>query len=426
MPKIGHTLVSTLTLKRTWPWFATALLLAWIDGTQEQILVNGGAGWDGSMYLAMAKGAEVMHPYRLRIAYPWLATIFGGEQGPLAGFSHLAKWLGCLYGLGSAFALRRMLPGATEVGYMLGWAMLNFSELSPLRQAYWYPTNTDIPADCLFLWLLWAVVALPQGRLRDINIALALALGTTVRENFAFNYGMVLIFDFLRFEADGLRVRLSGMNMRTMAFGAFGLGASFCTIRAVCGDWPTAHKGAVAWGLLQQQRVAVIVGAALLVYAAPMLLALSGWGVPRVARLGGSTNLGVFFALTLPVAVVGGGDTERFFYWYMALLVVILLPTIDGLWRAQQRTLLFVSMAAFFVGHRAYTPVNPAGLLSGCAASDFFYGTSPYLGSYTGICNAATVREWMMAFALAAVLVLLRKARWEVVLRAPRGVPNAP
>lgn len=400
------------TAARTcWPFAATFVFFGFLWRTQRQIAVSGGAGWDGFFYLRMAIDLPAPQPYCLRIGYPFLVKFCSGPLGPLATFGFLAKVFGLVYGCTSAFVLRKVVPNCRPMAYVFAWSALNLSEMSPLRQAFWYPTNTDIPVNLLFLVLAWATLALKPGLQRNLVLTCCVLLGTLVRENFPFNLLLVCAVDFLEFDRGAVLVRVDKSRVITLLCGCAAVLISFSTIRYVLGEWPMAHKNEdVMTNLLSQQFIALF-GALLSGYGFAWLVALAKRGEPRSVYPPWAPGALLFLLATLPVAIVGGADTERFLFWYMFVVTVLSLPKINALCEGKRWFELSVIAAFFLFTHRTFIAINTQGRMSGCSFYDFIGKTSPALIGYSRMCVASTVSILLPVATLASVLLVSRRVR---------------
>lgn len=411
----GAVLARVFHPESLWACALTGLATLVVLATQAPIAVNEGAGWDGWSYLRMAVDptVDVGAPYHLRIGWPFLPRHLAPFAAPLANFKLVSGVCGVLYGIGTWLLLAALFPRTGRLARGLAWSVLNLSELAPLRMAAWYPTSSDGLANLLFLAVA-ALVLLDVGRwTRSVGLLLVFFAGTTVRENFVVNAALVVLVLAVVFERERIWLIVSRASLVPVLAAIAGTLLGALLIRSVTGHSLVAGKSEVMLGWFGHFRFASTLQALLALYGLIPLLAVAAMGLPA-RRLRAAPGLWVFLLLTLPVAIVGGSNTERFLYWYMLVVVLLTLPWVDAL-VAHRR---WVELAAAFVYvalmHRYHVPIHTTAgvaLDSGCALPLYLRGGSPHLSHYAWNCGTENHPAFLAVFFGALGLILLARVR---------------
>ena len=385
------------------------LLLVLVFTTQQRMAVNSGQGWDGLQYVSMVDPtARVPAPYNLRIGYPFLVRHIAPFANRVDNFALFSIAFGTIFAWLSYRALYRWFPTAPRGARLLAWSVLNLSELSPLRMAQWYPANTDLPFNLIFLVLL--VVLLENWAVVYTSLALTAIFftGTLIRENFIISLALVALVKLVTFEGRRTWIHLSPSRVVPFVAALVGTCLAAVVIKFTTGDWLSSGKTDTMLGWLRTMRFAPFTQAFIAVHGFVILLFVAslGWS-PLWRRQSGAFI--VFLLLTIPIAITGGENYERFFFWYIVPVVYLALPMIQVLWQGRRWFELCVAFTHVLVIHRYYAPIDPLteySLDAGCTLTNYLHGYSPSLMHYALVCRTDNCVPFFAFFGVCLLLVL--------------------
>jgi hypothetical protein len=389
-------------------------LLVVVLATQQRLTVSDGQGWDGVQYVTMATGGgRVMPPYHLRIGYPFLARSFAFFPKAVDNFALLSTIIGTCFTWLSYRAIFRWFPSVSIGVRLFAWALINLSELGPLRFAQWYPANTDYPFNLIFL-ILFMVLLEDWGPVRKgMAYVVIFLVGTLIRENFVVSLALVGLVQLVEFDQRRWWVILKPARVLPF-FGAIaGTVAAAVIIRLATGDWLSSGKTDTMDGWLKAMRFAPFVQSFLAVYGFAILLYVASLGWSPVWRKHSGAMV-VFLLMTIPFAITGGENYERFLFWYIVPVVYLATPMIEVLWKGRRWLEMASAIGHVFVIHRFYAPIDPLSehsLETGCAFMDYLKGYSPHLSNYAIVCRTDNCIPYFAFFGGCLLLVIAARSR---------------
>jgi hypothetical protein len=402
-------------------------LVVLVFATQGRLTVNGGQGWDGTAYTSMVDPtAKVSAPFNLRIGYPFLARHLAPFANPVDNFALLSALFGAAFAWVSYTFLRRRFPTAPRGALILAWSVLNLSELGPLRAGRWYPVHTDIPFNLVFLLLVMVLFGDWRWPRKSVAVALLFLLGTVTRENFVVNLALVALVQLTQVEGRRLWLILHPARLAPFAAALLGTALAALAVKAGSGDWILSSKSQTMLHWLQAMRFLPFVQAMIAVYGFLVLLRVGCWGwAPRWPPHGAACA--VFLLLTIPIAITGGENYERFLFWYMPVVVYLAVPLVETLWQRRRRLELIAAFGHVFVVQRYYCPIDTLSshaLDAGCPMDKYLMGYSPNLMHYALICRVDHNLPFLAFFGICLLVVLL--ARTRISLREPASSIGTP
>jgi hypothetical protein len=298
---------------------------------QRPHTVEGGLGWDGAQYTALAGQCwrEPMHalePFVYRIGAPCLAALL--PVAPATGLrivnTAAAILLVCLM---SAW-LHRQLPA-----HVARWTLVFFAFhwLTPLRQVWWYPTQIDPTAMAAVVGAL-----LLQHRLWAFGIVCF--AGALVRETAIVVPAAIAVAGLVQFRTQGstFKVGVAGTLASLVA-----MALTHVLVTPTSDYWML--DAAYYWAYTKPLPTYLL--AWFVAYGPMLVLPLVCWRAVR-SFLADRLEYTVMLAAVAVLAWVGGSDTERFLLWGAPIVLAMVGAAAGGIdWTRARAPLILLGVS---------------------------------------------------------------------------------
>jgi hypothetical protein len=431
-PDVGNHGSMCLPMSRAmeWTWLlgTTALLWAAFAATQPLNTINGGLGYDGQQYHAMA--ARVLEggrpqapaPYVDRVGTPALAAAISIATGRslLDSFRGINLLASAATVILLAVWLRRHVPDAVARISVLVFFMVE--PHSPLRFTFFYPVNVDPLATT---WLVAGLLGVDwflarPGVARAGAVGLLVAVGVVFRE-------IVLVVamamtcapahvpegETARAGGRGLIARLGAGAWLPLVTGVL----AFAAVRAWSVETPSDYRlwGAVTYWL-QWKTPAQMALAPLLVFGPALALPLY-FARSSLRTLVERPDWMAYALIFVVGAWLGASDTERILVFTGPVVYVQIARALAiSRERGSATPFLTVLVVIQLVTSRAFLPIgaeSPPSILGGSASC--VSSLASWLRSYETLWSFMLTREQLVAltaFEGAALLVVLTSLWW--------------
>lgn len=314
----------------------TAIVVVLSALFQAPHTAEGGLGWDGAQYTALASQCwrepmRALEPFVYRIGAPCMAALLPVAPATGLRIVNTASAVVLLYLMG--VWLRRHVSLLVARWLLVVFA---FHWLTPLRQVWWYPTQIDPAA-------MAAMVGALLLQRRPWAFGLVCLAGALVRETTVVVPAAIAVAGVARrgTQRAKLRAGLAG-TLASLA----GIALAHVLVVPTSDYWML--DAAFHWAYAKPLPTYVL--AWFVAYGPMIVLPLVRWPAVR-ALLADRSEYAVMLAAIAALAWVGGTDTERFLLWGAPVVLAMVGAAADGMdWTRARGPLILLAVAQVLNG----------------------------------------------------------------------------
>jgi hypothetical protein len=318
-----------------------------------------GLGWDGAQYTELARQCwrepmRATEPFVYRIGVPCLAALLPGRPEAALRVVNLGSSVLLIFLLD--IWLLKHVPATVTKWLLVAFA---FHWLTPLRQAWWYPTYIDPPALCAIVLALlardrarvFALTCFFGGFIRETVIAVPVALAIGRMVTLSRDRGLTRATAKSWLRDVPLHVAGTGVVSAVIAIALTRLLATPTT------DYWMADA-AFYWAYTKPLPAYVL--AWFITYGPALALLALRW--PEVKRsLAARPEHAALLAIVAMLAWLGGSDTERFLLWGSPVVLVLIGQAAGSIEWGRARWPLAVLVTAQIINGRWLLPTPDYG-----------------------------------------------------------------
>ncbi len=396
---------------------AAYLLLCYFQ--QPRNTVNGGRGWDGTIYYEMAETLQFVDAvpvYNLRIFLPFLVHTFSditNNHNFLQIYFMIGLVVTFLYMYFSFKILHSVFPQNNLRATYIIWLIIVTSELSPARTVFILPAATDY-VHIFFIVLLFYLLILYSkltsalsGR-QSIGYLLGIFLcffcGSLNREHFISNLAL-LSFLFIELIDNRIRFQLNTKTMLAFAAAATALILSYCIVLHVTHSSQFTSTMSVSVAVISVYPILQLLTAGFSTFGT-FLLCFTNFRAFPVKRSNVYYHSFFWLLLSIIFAVIAGSNIERYLFWGTPFLGIIAVPIINSMFKAKNYLQIALLIVSCIFLQRLFFPmckngVGIHGINANYSVLEIFTGKGPLLHHW---CQLAT-QEMCMNFLLVYMLI---------------------